>query len=79
MRRRNDFYWPRGAVFVPSGVGYLRSFLFLLLLSRSGLNVPARATPIAFLETPVPEGADGRNLAVARVVRGILSLSLIHI
>lgn len=72
-RRRNDLYWPRGAVFVPSGVGYLRSFLFLLLLSLPALNVPVRATPIAFLETPVPEGADGRNLAVARVVRGILS------
>lgn len=50
----------------------MRSFLFLLLLMPAAI-VPANATPIAFLQTPVPDGADGPSLAVARVVGGILS------
>jgi hypothetical protein len=50
----------------------VRSFLFLLLLLPA-LPAPASATPIAFLQTPVPDGADGPGQAVARVVGGILS------
>ncbi len=51
----------------------LRTFLFLMMLLPPTLSAPAHATPIGFLQTPVPEGATGRNLAVARVVGGILS------
>lgn len=51
----------------------LRTLLFLMMLLPPALPASALATPIGFLQTPVPEGATGQTLAVARVVSGILS------
>lgn len=51
----------------------LRALLFLMMILSSALPASVHATPIGFLQTPVPEGAAGQSVAVARVVGGILS------
>jgi len=51
----------------------LRALLFLMMVLSSVLPASLHATPIGFLQTPVPEGAAGQTVAVTRVVSGILS------
>lgn len=62
----------RGLVMLRQG-WVLRALLFLMMLLPSALPAPVLATPIGFLQTPVPEGATGQTATVARVVSGILS------